>query len=416
MNEQLEQMLNYLKENGFPLSKIEQELEFSNGLLGKAKKGETKLSEEKFNILKNYYEENIPKVVEVIKEQNGHEKSKPHVEGVKLLKKEFVDNSEKIKALRLAMDKIDKDFGKGNVMFMNEKPVEELSVIPTGSIALNMALGIGGLPRGRIVEIYGPESSGKTTLTLHIIAECQKQNGVCAFIDAEHAFDEEYAKSIGVNTSSLLISQPDYGEQALEIVDRLISSKGIDVIVVDSVAALVPKGELEGQMGDSKMGLHARLMSQACRKLTATVSKTNTLLIFINQLRSKIGIVMGNPEVTTGGNALKFYASVRLDIRRQAAIVDGDQQIGNRTKVKVVKNKCAPPFKIAEFDINYGKGIDREGELIDIGSGLEIIKKSSSWYSYNDSKIGQGREAVKDVLRTNPEMANEIENKIFEKL
>jgi recombination protein RecA len=289
-------------------------------------------------------------------------------------------------------------------------------VISTGSIGLDSALGIGGLPKGRVVEIYGPESSGKTTLATHVIAEAQKKGGMCAFIDAEHAFDSAYARKLGVDVDNLLISQPDYGEQALEIADRLILSGALDVVVIDSVAALVPKSELEGEMGDSKMGLHARLMSQALRKLTATISKTNTICIFINQLREKIGVMFGNPETTTGGNALKFYASVRLDIRRSAQIKDGDEAIGNRIKVKVVKNKVAPPFRSAEFDIIYGEGISKTGEILDMGVELGIVNKSGSWYSYNGDKLGQGRDGVKQLLTDNPEMANEIETKIREKI
>jgi len=327
-----------------------------------------------------------------------------------------MSNAEKLKALKLTMDKIDKDFGKGSVMMMNEKSHIEQEVISTGSIGLDVALGIGGLPKGRVVEIYGPESSGKTTLAIHVIAEAQKKGGMCAFIDAEHAFDSGYAQKLGVDIDNLLISQPDYGEQALEIADRLILSGALDVVVIDSVAALVPKSELEGEMGDNKMGLHARLMSQALRKLTATISKTNSCCIFINQLREKIGIMFGNPETTTGGNALKFYASVRLDIRRLAQIKDGDEVIGNHIKVKVVKNKVAPPFRQAEFDIIYGEGISKIGEIIDMGVDLGIVQKSGSWFSYNNDKLGQGREAVKQLLVDNPELANELETKIREKI
>ncbi|WP_018626866.1 recombinase RecA [Niabella aurantiaca] len=325
-------------------------------------------------------------------------------------------SSEKLKALRLTMDKIDKDYGKGSVMLMNEKAETTQEVVSTGSIGLDTALGIGGLPRGRVVEIYGPESSGKTTIATHVIAEAQKKGGMCAIIDAEHAFDSSYAKKLGVNVDNLLISQPDYGEQALEIADRLILSGALDVVVIDSVAALVPKSELEGEMGDSKMGLHARLMSQALRKLTATISKTNTICIFINQLREKIGVMFGNPETTTGGNALKFYASVRLDIRRSAQIKDGDSAIGNRVKVKVVKNKVAPPFRASEFDIIFGEGISKTGEIIDMGVELGILQKSGSWYSYNNDKLGQGRDAVKALLLDNPELAAEVEALIREKI
>ncbi|HRG81033.1 MAG TPA: recombinase RecA [Chitinophagaceae bacterium] len=325
-------------------------------------------------------------------------------------------NNEKLKALKLTMDKLEKDYGKGSVMLLGEKAETEQEVISTGSIGLDVALGIGGLPRGRIVEIYGPESSGKTTIATHVIAEAQKKGGMCAFIDAEHAFDSSYAKKLGVDVDNLLISQPDYGEQALEIADRLILSGALDVVVIDSVAALVPKSELEGEMGDSKMGLHARLMSQALRKLTATISKTNTICIFINQLREKIGVMFGNPETTTGGNALKFYASVRLDIRRQTQVKDGDEAIGNHVKVKVVKNKVAPPFRAAEFDIIFGEGISKTGEIIDMGTELGIIQKSGSWYSYNSDKLGQGRDSVKQLMTDNPELAKEIEGKIREKI
>ncbi|TAD86539.1 MAG: recombinase RecA [Bacteroidetes bacterium] len=325
-------------------------------------------------------------------------------------------NAEKLKALKLTIDKIDKDFGKGSVMMMSDKGIHEIEVISTGSIGLDSALGIGGLPKGRVIEIYGPESSGKTTIATHVIAEAQKKGGICAFIDAEHAFDSNYAQKLGVDVDNLLISQPDYGEQALEIADRLILSGAVDVVVVDSVAALVPKGELEGEMGDSKMGLHARLMSQALRKLTATISKTGTICIFINQLREKIGVMFGNPETTTGGNALKFYASVRLDIRRMAQIKDGEEAIGNRIKVKVVKNKVAPPFRQAEFDIVFGEGISKVGEIIDMGVELGIINKSGSWFSYDTNKLGQGRDAVKQLFRDNPEMSNEVETKIRAKI
>jgi len=323
-----------------------------------------------------------------------------------------MSNADKLKALKLTIDKIDKDFGKGSVMMMNEKGVRELEVISTGSIGLDAALGIGGLPKGRIVEIYGPESSGKTTVAIHVIAEAQKKGGICAIIDAEHAFDSTYARKLGVDVDNLLISQPDYGEQALEIADRLILSGAVDVVVIDSVAALVPKGELEGEMGDSKMGLQARLMSQALRKLTATINKTNTVCIFINQLREKIGVMFGNPETTTGGNALKFYASVRLDIRRSTQIKDGDEAIGNHVKVKVVKNKVAPPFRSAEFDIIFGEGISKVGEIVDMGVELGILQKSGSWFSYDTNKLGQGRESVKQLMLDNPELANEIEAKI----
>src|SRR4026208_1437761 len=325
-------------------------------------------------------------------------------------------NNEKLKALKLTMDKIEKDYGKGSVMMMNEKGINEMEVVSTGSIGLDVALGIGGLPRGRVVEIYGPESSGKTTIATHVIAEAQKKGGMCAIIDAEHAFDSSYAQKLGVDIDNLLISQPDYGEQALEIADRLILSGALDVVVIDSVAALVPKSELEGEMGDSKMGLHARLMSQALRKLTATISKTNTICIFINQLREKIGVMFGNPETTTGGNALKFYASVRLDIRRMSQIKDGEEAVGNRVKVKVVKNKVAPPFRSAEFDIIFGEGISKSGEIVDMSVELGIVQKSGSWFSYNNDKLGQGRDTVKQLILDNPELANELEGKIREKI
>jgi len=325
-------------------------------------------------------------------------------------------NADKLKALRLTMDKIEKDFGKGSVMMMGEKGADPMEVISTGSLGLDIALGIGGFPKGRIIEIYGPESSGKTTVAIHTIAEAQKKGGICAIIDAEHAFDSSYAQRLGVDVDALLISQPDHGEQALEIADRLILSGAVDVVVIDSVAALVPKGELEGEMGESKMGLQARLMSQALRKLTATISKTNCCCIFINQLREKIGVMFGNPETTTGGNALKFYASVRLDIRRMSQIKDGDEAVGNRVKVKVVKNKVAPPFRQAEFDIIFGNGISKMGEIIDMGVEYGIIQKSGSWFSYESNKLGQGRDAVKTLLGDNPEVAAEIEGKIKAKL
>lgn len=326
------------------------------------------------------------------------------------------DKEAKLKALKLTMDKLDKTYGKGAVMRMGDNAVVEVEVIPSGSLSLDVALGIGGFPRGRVVEIYGPESSGKTTLTLHAIAEAQKAGGIAAFIDAEHAFDRYYAEKLGVQTEDLIISQPDNGEQALEIADNLIRSGAIDLIVIDSVAALTPKAEIEGDMGDSKVGLHARLMSQALRKLTGTISKTNCTVIFINQLREKIGVMFGNPETTTGGNALKFYASIRLDIRRSTQIKDGEHVIGNRTKVKVVKNKVAPPFRIAEFDILYGEGVSKLGEIIDLGTQYEVIQKSGSWFSYDGTKLGQGREGVKTILKDNPELAEEIEHKIIAKL
>lgn len=325
-------------------------------------------------------------------------------------------NSEKLKTLQAAMDKIEKSYGKGSIMKLGDNRIQDVEVIPTGSIALNVALGVGGYPRGRVIEIYGPESSGKTTLAIHAIAEAQKAGGIAAFIDAEHAFDRFYAKSLGVDVDNLWISQPDNGEQALEITEQLIRSSAIDIVVVDSVAALTPKAEIEGDMGDSKMGLQARLMSQALRKLTSTISKTNTTCVFINQLREKIGVMFGNPETTTGGNALKFYASVRLDIRRASQIKDGDEVIGNHTRVKVVKNKMAPPFRKAEFDIMFGKGISRSGEIIDLGVDLNIVSKSGSWFSYNETRLGQGRDAAKQCISDNPEMSDEIEGLIFKAL
>ena len=321
---------------------------------------------------------------------------------------------EKLKALQLAMDKIDKDHGKGAIMRMGDNKVEDIAVISTGSIGLNVALGVGGFPRGRVIEIYGPESSGKTTLAIHAIAEAQKAGGIAAIIDAEHAFDRFYAEKLGVNIDELLISQPDNGEQALEIADQLIRSSAIDIVVIDSVAALTPKAELEGDMGDSKMGLQARLMSQALRKLTASINKTNTTCVFINQLRDKIGVMFGNPETTTGGNALKFYASVRLDIRKIGQLKDGDEAIGNQTRVKVVKNKVAPPFRKAEFDIMFGEGISKTGEILDLGVEYGIIKKSGSWFSYGDTKLAQGRDASKLVIKDNPDLAAELETKIVE--
>jgi len=324
------------------------------------------------------------------------------------------EKAAKLKALQLTLDKLDKSYGKGTVMKMGDVAIEDIDAISTGSLGLDLALGVGGYPRGRVIEIYGPESSGKTTLTLHAIAEAQKAGGIAAFIDAEHAFDRFYAKNLGVDIDNLIISQPDYGEQALEIADNLISSGAIDIVVIDSVAALTPKSEIEGEMGDSKMGLHARLMSQALRKLTGTIHKTKCTVIFINQLREKIGVMFGNPETTTGGNALKFYASVRLDIRRRTQIKDGDKVVGNSTKVKVVKNKVAPPFQIAEFDIMYGLGISKTGEILDLGVEFGIVKKSGSWFSYGETKLGQGRDAVKALIKDNPELAEELEIKIKE--
>ena len=326
------------------------------------------------------------------------------------------DQSAKLKALELTLGKLEKSYGKGVVMKLGDRVVEDIEAIPTGSIGLDLALGIGGYPRGRVIEIYGPESSGKTTLTIHAIAEVQKQGGIAAFIDAEHAFDAAYAKNLGVDVDNLYISQPDNGEQALEIADHLISSGAVDLVVIDSVAALTPKSEIEGEMGDSKMGLHARLMSQALRKLTATISKTQCTVIFINQIRMKIGVMFGNPETTTGGNALKFYSSIRLDIRRIGAIKNGEDIIGNRTRVKVVKNKVAPPFRKVEFDIMFGEGISRSGEVLDKAVDLDVVNKSGSWFSYGDTKLGQGRDAVKQMIADNPELALEIETKIKEAL
>jgi|TARA_B110000444_G_scaffold258331_1_gene298954 recombination protein RecA len=324
------------------------------------------------------------------------------------------DKAAKLKVLELTLGKLEKSYGKGVVMKLGDKIVEDIEVIPSGSMGLDLALGVGGYPRGRVIEIYGPESSGKTTLTIHAIAEVQKQGGIAAFIDAEHAFDSAYAAALGVDTDNLLISQPDNGEQALEIADHLISSGAVDLVVIDSVAALTPKSEIEGEMGDSKMGLHARLMSQALRKLTATISKTGCTCIFINQIRMKIGVMFGNPETTTGGNALKFYSSIRLDIRRIGAIKNGEDITGNRTRVKVVKNKVAPPFKKVEFDIMFGKGISRSGEVLDKAVDLDVVNKSGSWFSYNDTKLGQGRDAVKQMISDNPELCLEIEEKIKE--
>ncbi len=325
-------------------------------------------------------------------------------------------NQEKLKALQLTMDKLDKTYGKGTVMKLGDSPDVEVDAIPTGSLTLDLALGVGGFPKGRIVEIYGPESSGKTTLAIHAIAEVQKQGGIAAIVDAEHAFDQFYAEKLGVDIDNLLISQPDNGEQALEIADNLIRSGAIDLLVVDSVAALTPKAEIEGEMGDSQMGLQARLMSKALRKLTASINKANCCCIFINQLREKIGVMFGNPETTTGGNALKFYASVRVDIRRSSQIKEGDEVIGNRTRVKIVKNKVAPPFRKAEFDIMYGKGISKVGEIIDLGVDLNIVKKSGSWFSYGETRLGQGRDAVKSIIQDNPELMEELETKIKDAL
>lgn len=330
--------------------------------------------------------------------------------------KESKVNQEKLKALQLTMEKIDKSYGKGTIMRLGDNIVESVPVIPSGSVTLNLALGVGGYPRGRVVEIFGPESSGKTTLAIHAIAEVQKQGGIAAIIDAEHAFDRFYAEKLGVDIENLLISQPDNGEQALEIADQLIRSSAVDLVVIDSVAALTPKAEIEGEMGENKVGLQARLMSQALRKLTASISKTNTCCIFINQLREKIGVMFGNPETTTGGNALKFYASIRLDIRRVSQLKDGEEVVGSSTRVKVVKNKVAPPFRKAEFDIMYGEGISKVGEIVDLGVEMGVVKKSGSWFSYGETKLGQGREAVKDLIRDNPELSDELEKKIIDSI
>lgn len=398
--------LNEIVESGTKKSELEESIGLPANSLSAVLNGKKEMPESWVVKIKDFLEAPIAVAEEIITPSRKMNVSKNG-------KLELKPSAENLKKLNEAMDGINKDFGTGSVMILGDKPQGVVEVIPTGSLSLNAALGVGGLPKGRMIEIYGPESSGKTTVALHVIAEAQKRGGICAFIDAEHAFDESYAKAIGVDVDKLRLSQPDYGEQALEEADRLIMSGGIAVVVIDSVAALIPKAELEGEMGDSKMGLQARLMSQACRKLTATVSKTNTILIFINQLRSTIGN-MYVFEVTCGGNALKFYASVRLDVRRNAnsRMMDGEEQYGVRTKVKVVKNKLAPPFKTAEFDIIFGKGIDYVGEVVDAGVEKNIIQKSGSWYSYNGDKLGQGRDSVKQLLKDNPEMLNEIELKL----
>lgn len=403
LNSELISKLNELVESGTSKGNLEEAIGLPKNSLSAVLKGHKEMPQSWVGKIQEFLDKPLAVVTEVAMRPvmsvngNGNISLKPSAEAMKRVQE--------------TIEKINKDFGEGSVMCLGDKPKGNVEVIPTGSLNLDIALGVGGLPKGRMVEIYGPESSGKTTVALHIIAEAQKRGGLCAFIDAEHAFDETYARAIGVQIEKLQLSQPDYGEQALEEADRLITSGGFSVVVIDSVAALVPKGELEGEMGDSKMGLQARLMSQACRKLTGTVSKTNTILIFINQLRSTIGN-MYVFEVTSGGNALKYYASVRLDVRRSAQLKDGDEAFGNRTKVKVVKNKVAPPFKIAEFDIIFGEGIDYIGEVIDVAVTKNVINKSGSWYSYNDIKMGQGKETVKQLLKDNYEMLHEIELKI----
>lgn len=416
MRKQILDILDRLKENKIPVSRVEKELGLANGYLGKIRDDENRnLSEDNFNKLIAFAEENN---CSPIKKETMQETVQTKMVVTPTGSLSLKPSNEKLEALKKTMDSLNKDYGAGSVMILGEKQSQDVGFISTGSLSLNLALGIGGFPKGRIIEIYGQESSGKTTLAIHAIAEAQKLGGKCAIIDAEHAFDKDYAAALGVKIDELYISQPDYGEQALEIADRLTMSASFSVIVIDSVAALVPKSELEGEMGDSKMGLHARLMSQALRKMTATVSKTNTILIFINQLREKIGVIYGSPYVPTGGNALKFYASVRLDVSKaqNSKMMDGDEQYGTKTKVKVVKNKVAPPFKMAEFDIIFGKGIDYLGELIDISTHFQIIEKSGSWYSYNGSKMGQGREAVKGFLKDNPLVVTEIESNLDKSL
>ncbi len=417
-----EQIFRDLEKLGCKFSNVETALDMPKNYLSRFKNPENKLPEKWIEPLIGYIKTQNGtafKSIEFEKDAKTETIASLPAPVMKITAKgelSLAPSPEQLKKMDDAIAGIRKDYGAGAIMALGEKVAWDDNSISTGSLGLNLALGIGGLPRGRIVEIYGPESSGKTTLALHIIAEAQKKGGTCAFIDVEHAFDSVYAEGIGVDVDALKFSQPDYGEQALEEADRLISSGAFSVVVIDSVAALVPKSELEGEMGDSKMGLHARLMSQACRKLTATISKANTICIFINQLRSMIGVVYGNPEVTTGGNALKFYASIRLDVRKKAVIKDGEESVGNRVLVKVVKNKVAPPFKTAEFDIIYGKGISKSGEILDRASELNIVEKSGSWYSYKGSKLGQGREAVKEVLEGNDVMMDEIELKIKEKL
>ena len=416
-----QQIFKDLEKIGIKFSKIEEELGIPKNYLSRFKNLDNVLPKKWIEPLQQFIKKNLKSIKEpepILAGKKEEIISKPEPVKSKRLAVNAVmglvekPSPEREKKLKEVMDRCNKDFGAGSVMLLGDKPIEGVEVISTGSLGLDIALGVGGLPRGRITEIYGPESSGKTTIAIHVIAEAQKKGLKCMLVDAEHAFDPEYAQNLGVDIDKLLVAQPDYGEQALEIADRYILSGEIGVMVIDSVAALTPKGELEGEMGDSKLGLHARLMSQACRKMTASISKTNTLCIFINQLRSKIGVIYGSPEVTTGGMALQFYASVRLDIRRSVQIKDGEEILGNRTKVKVVKNKVAPPFKTTEFDILYGKGVNRTGEVVDIGVEKNVIQKSGSWYAYGEDKLGQGREGVIEILNSNPELLTEIENKI----
>jgi recombination protein RecA len=408
MQEEIRTILAALKGQKMAASAIESELGFSNGLLGKAAKGITSLSEEKMQQLREFYNEHTSPNV-VVEAPPLPEKQ---ISVAKSGKLSLAPTAEQIGAANAAMDKINKDYGAGSIMRLGDKPQPIAEVIPTGSLMLDDALGVGGFPRGRVVEIYGLESSGKTTLAISTIAQAQKLGGECAFIDAEHAFDPVYAHSLGVDVDKLTLSQPDYGEQGLEIADRMINTGNFSVVVIDSVAALIPKAELEGEMGDSKMGLHARLMSQALRKINPLASKMNTLVIFINQLREKIGVIYGSPYVTTGGNALRFFSSIRLDVSKAGKIMDGDAQMGTKTKVKVVKNKVAPPFKVAEFDIIFGEGIDSIGELVDIATAKGIIVKGGSWYSYNGDKLGQGRDTIRQLLKDNEDLAQEIQSKL----
>ena len=410
MRKQFLDILEKLKENKIPISRVEKELAFGNGYLGKIRDDETRnISQESFDLLVGFAERNncIPSTPEIM---NNTTKMSVAKSGNLTLSPSL----EKMKSLQATMDKINKDYGAGSVMMLGDKEGQDVEVIPTGSLSLNEAIGVGGYPKGRVIEIYGQESSGKTTLAIHAIAEAQKLGGKCAIIDAEHAFDKVYASNLGVNVDELYISQPDYGEQALEVADRLVMSGAFALVVIDSVAALVPKSELEGEMGDSKMGLHARLMSQALRKMTPTISKTKTVVIFINQLRQKIGVIYGSPWVTTGGNALKFYASVRLDVSKaqNSKMMDGDDQYGTKTKVKVVKNKVAPPFKMAEFDILFGEGVDYFGELIDAAILKNVIQKSGSWFSYGEKKLGQGKDSLREMMKGTPEFVTEIEKKL----